>query len=107
MRSRLAGFVARIAPEPAHPSPIIPVVMGEEANAIAASSSLQDQGLWVPAIRPPTVPVGTSRLRVTLSAAHTDQQVDRLVQGLAGLAPSRPGKGGQGETLDGAGCPRS
>jgi 8-amino-7-oxononanoate synthase len=87
LRSRLARFVARIAPEPAHCSPIIPVVMGEEANAIAASSSLQDQGLWVPAIRPPTVPVGTSRLRVTLSAAHTDQQVDRLVQGLAGLAP--------------------
>jgi 8-amino-7-oxononanoate synthase len=92
LRSRLAGFVARIAPEPAHRAPIIPVVMGEEANAIAASSSLQGQGLWVPAIRPPTVPVGTSRLRVTLSAAHTDQQVDRLVQGLAGLAPMDPAR---------------
>jgi 8-amino-7-oxononanoate synthase len=60
--------------------------MGEEAHAIAASSSLQSQGLWVPAIRPPTVPMGTSRLRVTLSAAHTDEQVNRLAAGLAGLA---------------------
>jgi 8-amino-7-oxononanoate synthase len=86
LRARLAGFVARIAPDPVHRAPIIPVVMGEEAHAIAASASLQRQGLWVPAIRPPTVPVGTSRLRVTLSAAHTDEQVDRLAAGLAGLA---------------------
>jgi 8-amino-7-oxononanoate synthase len=88
LRARLSGFVARIAPDPGHRSPIIPVVMGEEAAAIAASSALQSQGLWVPAIRPPTVPVGTSRLRVTLSAAHTDEQVDRLAHGLAALAPA-------------------
>ncbi|HEY2565936.1 MAG TPA: 8-amino-7-oxononanoate synthase [Acidimicrobiales bacterium] len=88
LRARLSGFVARIAPDPRHRSPIIPVVMGEEAAAIAASTALQSQGLWVPAIRPPTVPVGTSRLRVTLSAAHTDEQVDRLAHGLAALAPA-------------------
>jgi 8-amino-7-oxononanoate synthase len=87
LRARLSGFVARIAPDPDHRSPIIPVVIGEEADTVAASSALQTQGLWVPAIRPPTVPVGTSRLRVTLSAAHTDEQVDRLASGLAGLAP--------------------
>ena len=86
LRARLSGFVARIAPDPEHRSPIIPVVIGEEADTVAASSALQSQGLWVPAIRPPTVPVGTSRLRVTLSAAHTDEQVDRLALGLAGLA---------------------
>ncbi len=87
LRARLSGFVARIAPDPEHRSPIVPVLIGEEADAVAASSALQSQGLWVPAIRPPTVPVGTSRLRVTLSAAHSDEQVDRLALGLAGLAP--------------------
>jgi 8-amino-7-oxononanoate synthase len=44
--------------------------------------------LWVPAIRPPTVAPGTSRLRITLSATHTDEQVDRLVAGLADLVPN-------------------
>jgi 8-amino-7-oxononanoate synthase len=89
LRARLSAFVARIAPDPEHRSPIIPVVIGDEAEAVAASSALLAQGLWVPAIRPPTVAVGTSRLRVTLSAAHTDEQVDWLEQGLAGLAVAR------------------
>jgi 7-keto-8-aminopelargonate synthetase-like enzyme len=76
-----------------HPSPILPVVIGGETEAVAASASLLDQGLWVPAIRPPTVAPGTSRLRVTLSATHTDAQVDRLLDGLAGLLPGRSGAG--------------
>ena len=59
---------------------------------MAASAALLDQGLWVPAIRPPTVAPGTSRLRVTLSATHTDEQVDRLVAGLGRRWPgARPG----------------
>jgi 8-amino-7-oxononanoate synthase len=91
LRARLSRFVARIAPDPQHRSPIIPVVIGEESDTVAASSALQSQGLWVPAIRPPTVPVGTSRLRVTLSAAHTDEQVERLASGLAGLALAAAG----------------
>ncbi len=69
-------------------SPIVPVVVGDEDRAVAASRRLLDDGLWVPAIRPPTVPVGTSRLRVTLSAAHTDEQVGRLGRALTGLVPS-------------------
>jgi len=79
--ARLAGHVHRVAP--GHPSPIVPVVLGTEQRAVAASAGLLARGLWVPAIRPPTVPVGTSRLRVTLSAAHTDGQVDQLLAALA------------------------
>jgi 8-amino-7-oxononanoate synthase len=89
--ARLADLVARVdvprrrsgtgADVPS--SPIIPVILGSEERAIKASAALLAEGLWVPAIRPPTVPVGTSRLRVTLSATHTDLQVARLIQALA------------------------
>ncbi len=61
---------------------MIPVVVGDERDAVALSSALLDQGLLVPAIRPPTVPVGTSRLRVALSAAHTTEQIEILAQAL-------------------------
>ena len=60
---------------PGHPSPIVPVVCGEEARALDAAAALLEIGILVPAIRPPTVPAGTSRLRVALSAAHTRDQV--------------------------------
>jgi len=69
-------------------TPIQPVLAGSEAAALAASQALLDAGLWVPAIRPPTVPVGKSRLRVTFSATHTDDDVDRLLDALGAL-PSR------------------
>lgn len=83
LRSRLRTHVDRLAP--GHPSPIVPVVLGAEDAAVAAADALLAQGLLVPAIRPPTVPAGTSRLRVTLSAAHTDDAVDRLVAALEGI----------------------
>jgi 8-amino-7-oxononanoate synthase len=71
------GFdVSRVA------SPIFPVVLGSEARALAASRALRDRGFFVRAIRPPTVPRGTSRLRVALSAAHTDAQVDGFLGAL-------------------------
>jgi 8-amino-7-oxononanoate synthase len=66
-------------------SPIVPVILGTEQRALEASAALLADGLWVPAIRPPTVPAGTSRLRVTVSAAHTDDQVHQLVEALAPL----------------------
>jgi 8-amino-7-oxononanoate synthase len=86
LTARLASLIARLSEAglvaPGHPSPIIPVVLGSEQAALQASAALLDQGLWVPAIRPPTVPVGTSRLRVTLSAAHADEDVSRLIDAL-------------------------
>jgi 8-amino-7-oxononanoate synthase len=83
LTERLIQLVARVARP--HPSPIIPIILGSEQEALRASSALLAQGLWVPAIRPPTVPVGTSRLRVTVSAAHTDDDVTQLVEALAQL----------------------
>ncbi|MGZ4706744.1 MAG: aminotransferase class I/II-fold pyridoxal phosphate-dependent enzyme, partial [Acidimicrobiales bacterium] len=81
LRLRLRAHVDRLAP--GHPSPVIPVVVGDERDAVARSSALLEQGLLVPAIRPPTVPVGTSRLRVALSAAHTTEQIEMLVRALS------------------------
>ena len=78
--ARLRAVVERVAP--GRPSPIVPVVLGEEAAAVAASEALLARGIVVPAIRPPTVPPGTSRLRVALSAAHTDDEITELVEAL-------------------------
>jgi 7-keto-8-aminopelargonate synthetase-like enzyme len=83
LKARLRAHVDRL--RPGHPSPILPYVCGTEERALEAAAALLDQGLLVTAIRPPTVPAGTSRLRVTLSAAHTDDQVDRLSRALASL----------------------
>ena len=57
---------------------IQPLIVGDNAAALALAAALDERGLWVPAIRPPTVPAGTARLRITLSAAHTTADVDRL-----------------------------
>ena len=62
---------------------IQPLIVGSNADALHLSAALERQGLWVPAIRPPTVPAGTARLRFTLSAAHTGEQLDRLLATLA------------------------
>lgn len=65
---------------------IQPLIVGGSAEALAMSAALESQGLWVPAIRPPTVPSGSARLRITLSAAHRREDVDRLLSGLAAAA---------------------
>jgi 8-amino-7-oxononanoate synthase len=83
--ARLAGHVARFTGTGPVLSPIVPVVVGGEQEALAASAALLEEGLFVPAIRPPTVPPGTSRLRVTLSAAHSDQEVLQLLSALKRL----------------------
>lgn len=63
-------------------SPIIPLQVGDPHRALAAAEQLREHGLLVVAVRPPTVPPGTSRLRVTVSAAHTDEQVEQLLAAL-------------------------
>jgi 8-amino-7-oxononanoate synthase len=83
LRSRLRANVETL--RPGHPSPIVPVVCGDEGRALEAAAALLEQGLLVPAIRPPTVPVGTSRLRIALSAGHTPAQVATLRDALGAL----------------------
>ena len=82
VRSHLTarGFVL-----PAGDSPIIPITLGSERAALEAARAMQDQGLWTLAIRPPTVARGTSRLRVTLSSEHTDDEIAQLLAALGAL----------------------
>lgn len=77
-----AGGAGRAA-APGAASPIVPVVLGDEEAALAAAAALLERGLWVPAIRPPTVPAGTARLRVTLSADHRPEDVDALAEAMS------------------------
>ena len=70
---------------PGHPSPILPVLLGSEEHAMAISHALLEQGLLVPAIRPPTVPPGTCRLRIAVSAAHERSDLARLTAALTEL----------------------
>ncbi len=64
-------------------TPIQPLVCGDDATAMAMAAALERMGCWVAPIRPPTVPEGSARLRITLSAVHVDADVDRLVEALA------------------------
>ena len=78
---------------------IQPLVIGANDEALAVMEGLRERGLWVPAIRPPTVPEGTARLRIALSAAHTEADVDRLIRALAELAAD-------GNPLEETPCPQ-
>ena len=62
--------------------PIQPVLLGDSQSALDYSAALEEQGIWVTAIRPPTVPEGTSRLRITLTANHCNEDVDQLLNAL-------------------------
>lgn len=66
-------------------SAVQPLVLGSAEAALTAAARLAEQGIWVAAIRPPTVPAGGARLRITLSAAHTEADVDRLLEALGRL----------------------
>ncbi|MGH8287132.1 MAG: 8-amino-7-oxononanoate synthase [Steroidobacteraceae bacterium] len=69
-------------PVAASATPIQPIPLGTPQAALRASRALEQAGFWVTAIRPPTVPAGSARLRITLSAAHSESQVDGLVEAL-------------------------
>jgi 8-amino-7-oxononanoate synthase len=80
-----AGAAALGLPLADSPTPIQPILLGDAARAVRWSAALEARGLLVTAIRPPTVPPGSARLRITFSAAHTEAQVDRLLDALAAL----------------------
>lgn len=75
---------------PAVRTPIQPLILGHSSAALAASAALETAGLHVPAIRPPTVPEGTARLRISLSAAHSEADVDHLLAALDDLKRQPP-----------------
>ena len=89
LRSLIAAFRGGLSeigiPKSDRRSPIQALVFGEDESALEAALHLRRHGLFVAAIRPPTVPIGTARVRVSLTAGHTEGQVMRLVEALAEL----------------------
>jgi len=67
-------------------TPIQPLLIGDNARTVAIADALRAYGFWVGAIRPPTVPPGQARLRITLSAAHSTADIDALLDALLALA---------------------
>jgi len=81
-------------------TPIQPIAVGDSAAALTVSGQLKELGIMAIAIRPPTVPVGQSRIRITLMTDHTDADIEKLVTALAQSLPSHPpsGRGGGSPT---------
>jgi 8-amino-7-oxononanoate synthase len=86
LAASLAAHLARLGQASGRTGPIFPFIIGSDERALALSSELRRRGLFIPAIRPPTVPEGTARLRITLSAGHTEGDLDRLAAALADLS---------------------
>ena len=72
------------------PTPIVPVVLGDNERALRWSRSLWERGMWVHPIRPPTVPPGTARLRVSVSSEHDPSQVDALIEAIGACVATEP-----------------
>ncbi|SMP75820.1 8-amino-7-oxononanoate synthase [Neorhodopirellula lusitana] len=88
-RRKLAGFAGHFRTQMRVPAseleqgiPIVPVIIGSDEATVELSKKLREAGFYVPAIRPPTVPENTARLRVSISAAHTIEQIDQLIMTL-------------------------
>ena len=67
---------------PSYPTPIIPLILGNEEDALDLSKKLFDAGFFIPAIRPPTVPKGSSRLRITISSVHKKEDIESLLDAI-------------------------
>ncbi len=91
LRAKLWENVRRFSPRAE--SPIVSVVLGDNARAVAESERLWELGFWVPAVRPPAVPEGTARLRISLSALHSEEMIDALKSAL-GAVMYNPAGGG-------------
>jgi 8-amino-7-oxononanoate synthase len=83
LRDGLGGLPWKLLPSP---TAIQPLIVGKNEAALALANALWERGLWVPAIRPPTVPKGTARLRISVSAAHTEADIAQLIGALKSLA---------------------
>jgi 8-amino-7-oxononanoate synthase len=96
-RTRLAALVGRLRKSlaglpwklKASETPIQPLIVGDNRAALDLAEGLRARGIWVPAIRPPTVPAGSARLRIALSAAHSVEHVDELAEALRALSGAR------------------
>ncbi|MBI2560668.1 MAG: aminotransferase class I/II-fold pyridoxal phosphate-dependent enzyme [Planctomycetes bacterium] len=66
-----------------HKGPIFPIIIGESHKTLEISNQLFEENIFIPAIRPPTVPEGTSRLRLTVTATHTREHIDKLLDALS------------------------
>jgi len=94
LRDKLAANIARFRTGAAQlsfglsesQSAIQPLIVGENQPTIELAQHLREQGLWVTAIRPPTVPKGSARLRITLTAAHQPEDIDLLLESLNGCS---------------------
>lgn len=92
-RERLFRHIGRLRTAAAHKhlqlsasrTPIQPLMMGRNEAALHCAAQLREKGIWVPAIRPPTVPPNTARLRVSLTAAHSDEDLDYLIEALSSI----------------------
>lgn len=78
LKSQLSKFTDTATVE----SPIVPLIVGSPEDAVSLSMKLYENGILIPAIRPPTVPPGTSRLRISLTATHTEDDIDKLINTL-------------------------
>ncbi|PKO38801.1 MAG: 8-amino-7-oxononanoate synthase [Betaproteobacteria bacterium HGW-Betaproteobacteria-6] len=83
LRDGLAGLPLKLLPSL---TAIQPLIVGENEAAVGLAKALWERGLWVPAIRPPTVPKGTARLRISVSAAHREDDINQLISALKELA---------------------
>jgi 8-amino-7-oxononanoate synthase len=91
LRARLVTAGISVPPGRSH---IVPIVIGDNESAVATADALQAEGFDVRAIRPPTVPAGTARLRISVNVNLTDDQIERFVEALIGALAAREAQGG-------------